>query len=90
MIAPIHAPAPAPSATNAPLKEVAREMEAMFVRQMLAAARSERSDDSIGAGPGTKQFEAMLDEHVASLAAERGAFGMAELIAARLGTRSDA
>ena len=46
----------------------------MFVRQMLAAARSERSDDSIGTGPGTKQFEAMLDEHVASLAAERGAF----------------
>ena len=87
MIGPVasHASPGVPGA-DAPLKEVARELEAVFVRHMLAAARAERADDAIGAGPGTREFEALLDEHVAGLAAERGAFGIAAMIEARLGT----
>jgi peptidoglycan hydrolase FlgJ len=70
------------------LAQAARQFEAIFVRQVLAEARKSHfggglfdegnPDSAIGT------FNRMQDEHVADLAAERGAFGLAKMIEAQL------
>ena len=70
------------------LAQAARQFEAIFVRQILAEARKSHfggglfdegnPDSAIGT------FNRMQDEHVADLAAERGAFGLARMIEAQL------
>ena len=70
------------------LAQAARQFEAIFVRQILAEARKSHfggglfdegnPDSAIGT------FNRMQDEHVADLAAERGAFGLAKMIEAQL------
>ena len=70
---------------NAKLAEVARQFEAIFVRQMLAAARKADfgGDDGPG-GQGMATFRQIQDDRFADIAAERGSFGMAKMIAAQL------
>ena len=74
------APAGAPSASDrAALKKAAQGFEAIFVRQMLAAARSTSlagKDDLFG-GQANETFTAMRDERFADIAAESGTFGLA-------------
>ncbi len=76
------APAPAPSGD---LKAAAQKFEAIFIRQMLSAARAaDFGGSDIFGGPGLEQFNAMQDENMARIASETGAFGFAKVIEAQL------
>ncbi len=70
------------------LKAAAQQFEAIFVRQMLAAARaSEFGGEPLFGGPGLQQFNAMRDDHLAEVASESGAFGFSKLIEAQLASQ---
>ncbi|WP_298166824.1 rod-binding protein [Novosphingobium sp.] len=75
-----------PSATDrAALKKAAQGFEAIFVRQMLAAARSTSlagKDDLFG-GQAQQTFASMRDERFADIAAQTGAFGLAKQLEAQ-------
>lgn len=75
------------------LAAAARQFEAIFIRQVLAAARQAGLGDSLFGGQGIDTFRQMQDEHFADLAAQRGAFGIATAIerqlAAQLGPAED-
>ena len=78
----------APKATDserARLTAAAQRFEAIFVRQMLAAARKTDfgGSDLIG-GQGLDTFRQMQDERFADIAASRGAFGIAKALEAQL------
>lgn len=80
------ATATAPSAADrAALKKAAQGFEAIFVRQMLAAARatSLAGDDPIFGGKAQETFTAMRDERFAEIAAEAGTFGLAKQLEAQ-------
>lgn len=66
------------------LATAARAFEAIFVRQMLAAARQSGLGDSLIGGQGLETFRAMQDSHFADLAAQTGALGLAKQIEAQL------
>ena len=75
----------APSPERAELTAAARQFEAIFVRQMLAAARkSDFGGDELFGSQSTDTFRQMQDEHFADLAANRGSFGLAQMIEAQL------
>ena len=69
------------------LASAAKQFEAIFVRQMLAAARKTDFGGNLLGGQGLDTFRTMQDEHFADLAADTGAFGMAKLIEAQLSTQ---
>lgn len=72
-------------AANGDLTRTAEAFEAIFLRQMLAAARAANfGGEEIFGGPGLEQFEKMQDEHMAKIASESGTFGFAKLIEAQL------
>ncbi|MEQ1498616.1 MAG: rod-binding protein [Novosphingobium sp.] len=70
------------------LADAARQFEAIFLRQVLAEARkSHFGGDMFGEGnpdSALGTFRKMQDEHVADLAATRGAFGLARMIETQL------
>ena len=66
------------------LAAAAKQFEAIFVRQMLAAARKTHFDDGTLGGQGMDTFRTMQDEHFADLAADTGAFGLAKMIERQL------
>ncbi len=73
------------SADRAALKKAAQGFEAIFVRQMLAAARSTSlagKDDLFG-GQAQQTFASMRDERFADIAAQTGAFGLAKQLEAQ-------
>lgn len=73
---------------RARLHEAATGFEAIFVRQMLEAARaSQFGTDLLGDDPGRETFAAMRDERLADLTAQSGALGLAKRIEAELGDR---
>ena len=79
------APAPAPHSTERQkLAQAAKQFEAIFVRQMLSAARKTDFGGDILGGQGMDTFRTMQDERFADIAAETGAFGMARMIEAQL------
>ena len=69
---------------RARLAQAARQFEAIFVRQMLAAARRSEFGGELLGGPGLDTFRTMQDERFADAAAETGAFGLAALIERQL------
>jgi peptidoglycan hydrolase FlgJ len=77
------------------LAKAAQQFEAIFVRQMLAAARkSDFGGELLGGhsgGQGLDTFRQMQDEHFADLAAQQGSFGLGKMIethlAAQLGEK---
>ena len=75
--------------TRAQLTDAARQFEAIFLRQMLGAARKADFGTPLLSGQGLETFRTMQDEHFADIAAQRGTFGFAALIerhlAAQLG-----
>lgn len=92
MIAPI-VPRAASAAPGAPatggererLAKVAQQFEAIFVRQMLAAARStDFGGNDLFGGQGDETFREMRDSEFARLASERGTLGLAQRIEAQL------
>lgn len=66
------------------LAEAARKFEAIFLRQMLDAARKADFGAPLLGGEGLKTFRTMQDEHFADLASKSGAFGLAAAIEAQL------
>lgn len=66
------------------LSAVARQFEAIFVRQMLAAARKADFGDPLLGGQALDTFRTMQDEHFADMAAKAGSFGFAAQIEAQL------
>ena len=67
------------------LAAAAKQFEAIFVRQMLSAARkTDFGGDKLFDSQAMGTFRQMQDERFADIASERGAFGMAKMIEARL------
>lgn len=66
------------------LAVAAKQFEAIFIRQVLAAARQAGLGESLLGGKGIETFRQMQDENFADLAAERGAFGIAAAIERQL------
>lgn len=66
------------------LAGAAKAFEAIFVRQMLAAARQSGLGESLIEGQGLETFRAMQDSHFADLAAQTGSLGLARQIEAQL------
>ncbi|RXZ65235.1 rod-binding protein [Pelagerythrobacter rhizovicinus] len=68
------------------LAEAARQFEAIFVRQMLAAARNADlgGDELFGGGAGEETFREVRDARFAEVAASTGALGLATTIEAQL------
>ncbi len=83
---PLAAAPQAPSASDrAGLRKAAQGFEAIFVRQMLAAAHSTSlagKDDLFG-GQAEGTFTSMRDERFAEIAAQSGAFGLAKQLEAQ-------
>ncbi|HKX77825.1 MAG TPA: rod-binding protein [Novosphingobium sp.] len=66
------------------LAAAARQFEAIFLREMLSAARKTDFGGGAIGGGGLDTFRQMQDEHFADVAAKTGTIGMAEIIEAQL------
>ena len=66
------------------LSGAAKQFEAIFVRQMLAAARQSKLGDDAFGGQGVDTFRQMQDDRFADIAASTGALGLAKMIEAQL------
>ena len=71
-------------APRAQLAHAAKQFEAIFVRQMLAAARKTQFGGDMLGSEGLQTFRAMQDEHFADIASDTGAFGLAKMIETQL------
>lgn len=78
------APTTAPSGDREKLAHVAEQFEAIFVRQMLSAARKTDFGESIFGGQAMDTFRQMQDERFADVASQSGAFGLANMLEAQL------
>lgn len=76
--------APAPTGEREQLAAAAKQFEAIFVRQMLAAARKADFGESLFGSEAMDTFREMQDERFAEIAAQRGALGLASQIEAQL------
>jgi len=75
--------APRPS-DREQLAEVAKQFEAIFVRQMLSAARKTDFGSEMFGGQAMDTFRQMQDEHFADVASQTGVLGLATVIEAQL------
>lgn len=75
--------APKPS-DREQLAEVAKQFEAIFVRQMLSAARKTDFGSDMFGGQAMDTFRQMQDEHFADVASKTGVLGLATVIEAQL------
>ncbi|MDE8651145.1 rod-binding protein [Novosphingobium album (ex Liu et al. 2023)] len=76
---------PQKTSDRAKLAEVAKQFEAIFMRQMLAAARkTDFGGDDLFGGQAMETFRQMQDEHFADLTAKSGSLGLAAKIEAQL------
>jgi peptidoglycan hydrolase FlgJ len=85
---------PVPPLTTAPqaptdrarLRQAAKQFEAIFVRQMLGAARAAKlgGENPLFGSQAMDSFNAMADERYAQIAADSGAFGLAKSIETQL------
>jgi len=66
------------------LGDAARKFEAIFIRQMLAAARKTDFGGDLLSSEGLDTFRQMQDEQFADIAGKSGAFGLAAMIEAQL------
>jgi flagellar protein FlgJ len=82
------APNPAHAApltpTQAKLHATAQKFEAIFVRQMLASARSADMGDTLFKSQANDTFRQMQDERFADIAAAKGSLGLAAMIEKQL------
>jgi flagellar protein FlgJ len=79
-------PVAKPAAVDPQLRKAAQGFEAIFVRQMLSAARAASlgGKDALFGGQAQETFAAMRDERFADIAVGTGAFGLAKQIEAQL------
>ena len=69
------------------LDKAAAGFEAIFVRQMLSAARNASAGDSTSGSEAQTTFKQMLDEQFAEIAAQNGAFGIGTMLKAQLSAK---
>lgn len=68
------------AADHEALWDVAKDLEATFLAEMLKHSGLGETSDSFGGGPGEEQFSSFLTQEHARLFAERGGIGLAESI----------
>lgn len=76
-----------PTATDRQkLSAVAKQFEAIFMRQMLSAARKTdlQGDDKLFSSQALDTFNQMQDEHFADVTAKSGTLGLASIIEAQM------
>ena len=92
-ITPITSPLPASldkySAHKAALQQVAQELEASFLTEMLKHASFGESRCSFGGGVGEEQFASLLRAEHARALVERGGIGLAQSLYTALLARGD-
>lgn len=81
-----------PNDPHAQLREVAQDLEAAFLAEMLkhAGFGEPRDQDSFGGGIGEEQFSSMLRDQHANAIAARGGLGLADSIFQSLVRRAEA
>ncbi len=75
--------------SNPLLAKTAKQFEAIFMREMLAAARKSSLGDSLFSSSATDNFREMQDSRFADISAEKGTLGLAKLIEAQLARQTD-
>ena len=78
--------APAGAKARDQLAGVAKQFEAIFLRQMLSSARKTNfsGEDGLFSSEAMGTFQQMQDERFADIASDTGAFGLAKMIEAQL------
>ena len=71
---------PVPANERAQLREAAKNFEAIFLRQMLSAARDSSIRSDLFGSNGSDTFKQMRDDAFADIASERGVLGLANMI----------
>nr|WP_295373307.1 rod-binding protein [uncultured Sphingosinicella sp.] len=69
-----------PDPKRAQLAKAAEAFEAVFLRQMIGSMRQAKLGDDILGGSASDQFRDMADAKLADNMAEKGSFGIAELL----------
>jgi peptidoglycan hydrolase FlgJ len=62
------------------LKEAAKAFEAVFIRQMIGSMRQASLGDELFGSSASDQFRDMSDARLADSMAEKGSFGIAQLL----------
>ncbi len=75
---------PAADKRQAEIKSMAADFEAIFVRQMLSTMRASSLGEGLFDGQGLEQFRDMQDAKIAESMAEKGVFGIAQLLTRHL------
>ena len=89
MIDGISSTAPKP-AVSSELRAVAKQFEAIFARQMIGSMRTAKlGDDLLGSDAGD-QFRDMADARLAENMADKGTFGIAEMLVKQFGAKAPA
>tara|TARA_R110002110_G_scaffold5971_17_gene30234 strand:- start:2611 stop:2910 length:300 start_codon:yes stop_codon:yes gene_type:complete len=83
-------PGIAPAAADksrAGIQSMAADFEAIFVRQMLTTMRNSSLGEGLFDGQGMDQFRDMQDAKIAESMAQKGVFGIAQLLTRHLETK---
>ncbi|WP_430428535.1 rod-binding protein [Parasphingorhabdus sp.] len=78
---------PAADKRQAEVQSMAADFEAIFVRQMLSTMRTSSLGEGLFEGQGMEQFRDMQDAKVAETMAQKGVFGIAQLLTRHLENR---
>jgi len=81
---------PAASPEKAQLQKVAKQFEAIFLRQMIGTMRQSGGGEGIFDSSATEQFRDMSDARTADTMAEKGALGIAEMLLRQYESRTPA
>ena len=74
------APQPGDTIEQQRLREAAQAFEAVFLRQMIGSMRQASLGDELFGSNATEQFRDMSDAKLADSMAEKGSFGIAEML----------
>jgi flagellar protein FlgJ len=69
------------------LKAVAKQFEAVFLRQMIGSMREAKLGDDIAGSDATDQFREMQDAHVADNLADKGMLGISDMLVKQFAAR---
>ena len=81
----VQAPDPANVQREAQLRQAAEAFEAVFLRQVIGSMRQARLAEDVFGSSATDQFRDMADSRLADDMADRGSFGIAELLLQQFG-----
>ena len=72
------------------LKAVAKQFEAIFARQMIGSMRTAKLGDDLFGSDAGDQFRDMADARLAETMADKGTFGIAEMLVKQFGAKAPA